>query len=283
LSAPADRQHLAAIVPQNDHLEKEEIPMQILARFRRAPSGKRRIVFLDELRGLGVCAMVVYHGLYTFAVLFEESVAETLLRLCQPLEPLFAALFIVLSGIACQLSRSNLKRGAYLAVVAAVVSAVTILVTPEQPIYFGILHLLSCAMMLTGLLLPYLNRLPIWPSIAVCGVVAVMTYRVWDGYLGIFTVPVIPLPDFLYQNNFLCWLGFYGPTFFSADYFPLLPWLFVFLGGVFFGRYAKDGDFPPWTYRSHVPFFSFCGRHALVIYLVHQPVFYGIGQLLRLL
>lgn len=118
-------------------------------------------------------------------------------------------------------------------------------------------------------------------SIAACGALFAFTANVWDGYLGFFSIPLIPLPDVLYETNWLCWLGVYSPTFQSADYFPLLPWIFVFFGGVFLGRYARAGKFPKWTYRRHVPFLSFFGRHALVLYVVHQPVFLGIGLLLN--
>lgn len=224
--------------------------------------------------------MVFYHGFYTFSALFGLAWSTALLHFFEPAEPFFAGLFLFISGIAANLTRSNLSRGLKLAVIAAVVSAVTFVVTPTQPIYFGILHLLSVAMLLTGFLLPFLNRIPVWPGIALCAIVVALTYNIWAGYLGFFSIPLLPLPHFLYTTNWLCWLGTYSPSFVSADYFPLLPWLFVFFAGVFFGRYAKDGAFPEWTYRRHVPFFSFLGRHALIIYIAHQPFFYGIGMLI---
>lgn len=197
----------------------------------------------------------------------------------KPIEPAFAALFIFISGIAANLTRSNLSRGIKLSFVAAAVTVATIIITPQQPIYFGVLHLLAVGMLLAGVLLPFFNKLPVWPSIAVCAVITALTYDIWSGYLGFFSAPLVPLPNFLYQTDWLCWLGTYSSDFFSADYFPIFPWLFVFFGGVFFGRYAKAGLFPKWTYRKHTRLFSFLGRHALIIYLAHQPLFYGIGLL----
>ena len=47
------------------------------------------------------------------------------------------------------------------------------------------------------------------------------------------------------------------------------------------GRLAKAGKFPAWTYPSRVPFFSFLGRHALLIYVLHQPVIYGAALLVQ--
>lgn len=249
---------------------------------KKPSSGKPRIHFLDEVRGFAVLCMVFYHGFFTFSTLFGFAWGATLLRFFQPAEPVFAGLFVFLSGIAANLTHSNLIRGLKLAVVALAVSAVTFLVTPNQPIYFGVLHLLSVAMILTGLILPFLNRVPIWPGIILCAAIVAFTCNIWEGYLGFFSIPLIDLPRFLYRTDWFLWMGTYSSTFFSADYFPLFPWLFVFLGGVFFGRYARDGKFPKWTYRSHVPPLSFLGRHALIIYIVHQPVFYGIGLITQL-
>ena len=136
-------------------------------------------------------------------------------------------------------------------------------------------------MLLTQPLKPLTDRIPIWTGIGICFCLTALTYHIWEGFLGFFSLPLIPLPEFLYQTDWLCWLGTYSDSFFSVDYFPIFPWLFVYFGGVFFGRLALRGRFPEWTYQSHVRFFSFLGRHALLLYIVHQPVFYGIAMLIR--
>ena len=255
--------------------------MELLSRLlpKKPSEQKDRIHFLDELRGFAVFCMVFYHGFYVFSELFRFEWSTSLLRFFQPLEPVYAAGFLVLSGIASNLSRSNLIRGVKLGVIAAAITVITVFVTPEQPIYFGILHLMSLAMILTGLLMNVFRKLPAWPSAAFCAAAAVFTYGVSDRFLGFFSVPLIPLPDALYQTDWLSFLGFYSSSYFSADYFPVLPWLFVFFAGVFFGRFAAEGRFPGWTYKKHVPFFAFIGRHALLIYLAHLPLFYGTGLL----
>ena len=40
--------------------------------------------------------------------------------------------------------------------------------------------------------------------------------------------------------------------------------------------WAKEGRFPRWMYRSRLPWLSWLGRHTLVIYVVHQPVVFGL-------
>ena len=83
-------------------------------------------------------------------------------------------------------------------------------------------------------------------------------------------------PDALYETNWLAPLGFHNASFLSADYFPLLPWAFVFAAGTFIGRWAARGQFPKWMYPSRVPPLSWMGRHALILYIVHQPVIIGV-------
>ena len=80
------------------------------------------------------------------------------------------------------------------------------------------------------------------------------------------------------------WLfGFTTPDFASADYFPLLPWFFVFLLGTWAGRYVKAGRLPQWFYTARAPRLALVGRHALLLYVLHQPLLYALTMLLRLI
>lgn len=38
----------------------------------------------------------------------------------------------------------------------------------------------------------------------------------------------------------------------------------------------RRARFPRWMYRSRLPWLSWLGRHTLVIYVVHQPVVFGL-------
>ncbi|HHV30915.1 MAG TPA: DUF1624 domain-containing protein [Clostridiales bacterium] len=243
---------------------------------REAPA-RRRIYAMDELRGFAVFCMVFYHGFYTLAYLYNLQVGMVLLRFFMPAEPWFAGLFILISGISSDLSRSNLKRGLKLLAVALGVTAVTALVVPEELIVFGILHFLSVCMIGYGLLKPFADRLQFsWAAVAVCALLYACTMHISFGYLGISPQMGVFLPDSLYRTNWLAPLGIFNLEFHSSDYFPLFPWMFVFAAGTILGKLAVQGKFPAFLYPSRVPFFSWLGRHALLIYIVHQPVIYGL-------
>lgn len=247
----------------------------------------KRIHLMDELRGFAVFCMVFYHGFYTLAFLMGQSWGEWLYRFFMPAEPWFAGLFIFIAGISSNLTHSNLVRGVKLLGVALLVTLATAIAVPDELIVFGILHFLSVCMIAFGLLQLLRRRLGrteeppfrLWP-VVVCAVLFIVTRYLASGYLQIPFVLRVFLPSGWYQA-WLASLGLPGPGFSSADYFPLLPWCFVFAAGTVVGRLAKAGKFPAWTYPSRVPFFSFLGRHALLIYVLHQPVIYGAALLVQ--
>jgi Predicted membrane protein len=238
---------------------------------------RRRINSMDELRGFAVFCMVFYHGFYTLAYLYNIQAGMVLLRFFMPAEPWFAGLFILISGVSSDLSHSNLNRGLKLLAVAVGVSVVTAFAVPDELITFGILHFLAVCMILYGLVKPFSDRFRFsWIAVAVCVLLYVLTMHISQGYLGFSPRLGVFLPDSLYRTNWLAPLGIFNEDFRSADYFPLLPWAFVFAAGTILGKLAAQGKFPEFLYPSRVPFFSWLGRHALVIYVVHQPVIYGV-------
>ena len=86
----------------------------------------------------------------------------------------------------------------------------------------------------------------------------------------------LELPRALYDAGFLFPLGLHPLIFASADYYPLLPWIFLFLAGYWLGEAFLQRRVPEFCYREHLPALGWIGRHALIIYLVHQPVVYGV-------
>ena len=151
--------------------------------------------------------------------------------------------------------------------------------TPAEPffeIYFGILHLLSLSMLIFSALRAGLDKINPIVGIIICIAIYIFTYGVSAGYVGIAGLKTFNLPAVLYRTNYFMPLGFFNSSFHSADYFPLLPHLFMFLTGTFVGVYATNGRFPAFTYHQRSKALCFLGRHALVIYIAHQPIIYGI-------
>ena len=247
----------------------------------------KRLELLDEVRGLCVMAMVCYHAFFVLATQFDVAWGQTLYDFFRPAQPVFAAMFILIAGICSRLSRDIKKRGFMLAVIALLISFLTLLVLPalgfeDMRVWFGVLHLLAASTLLFALFKKILDKIPALLGAIICLALFLLTAPVGQGYLGMFGFHAV-LPQALYQTNALFFLGFHTPDFVSFDYFPLLPYCFLFLFGSSMGKYAEKESFPPFCYIKHSAFFGFLGRRALPIYLLHVPVFYGLFYLVRII
>ncbi len=241
---------------------------------------KGRIHLLDELRGFAVVFMVCYHALYTIGYFFGWTWGMDTLKIIYPFGPYFAGLFIVIAGISSNLSHSNIDRGARLFFIAFAVTLVSyICVGNDDTIRFGILHMFSVVMMLYGLTSRILKVIPYPIGILFNLVMFILTYHLPEGKLSIPFIWEMKLPVEWYQTDFLYPLGFIKNGFSSGDFFPLFPWMFLFFAAVFFGRLAVQKKLPKFVYKSHVKPLAFIGKHSLLIYLLHQPVIFGICKL----
>ena len=246
-----------------------------------AKKKKWRMHMIDEVRGLAVICMIFYHAFYTIGFMFKLEWGVTLVDTFRPAEPWFAGVFIFISGMACNLSKSNLERGVKLGIIALGVTLVTYLVVPDFFITFGILHMLSVCMILYGLIGKYLLIIPIWLGAILNVLIFILLYHTPTGSFGIPFLISWNFPEEWYSTNFLFMFGFPNETFFSADYFPLLPWVFLFFCGSFIGRLIPKKKLPKWMAKKHIPPLAFVGRHALLFYLAHQPVIILICYLVQ--
>lgn len=246
------------------------------------PQAKKRIHFLDELRGLAVFCMVFYHAFYILGSFFEAEWAEYLFEFFMPVQPFFAGIFIFLCGTSCSLSKNNLKRGAVILGIALGMTLVTAVIMPKMgfvdcEIYFGILHFLAVSVIFYALVSKPLGRVSPYAGILLCAVLYAFTSEIGSGRLAYGELIEFTLPASLYETDILMPLGIYSPSFYSADYFPIFPDIFIFFSGVFAGRYFTANGYPEPFYKQRAAFLGWLGKKALIIYVVHMPIIYAIA------
>lgn len=240
---------------------------------------KRRYGIIDAIRAAAVVNMILYHLCYDIFIVFGvwEDFYLTLPAVIW--ERLICFTFIIISGVSLHFSRRGYRRGLLVFLCGMIVTLFTVLITPEQAIWFGVLHFLGCAMLLGTLLKPLLNRVDPLAAAAVFFLLFMLSYGIPDGFIGLFSFPLIQLPEGLYRFPPLAFLGLRSPDFFSADYFPLAPWSFLYFFGFELWRLITRKKLDRFLYRR-IPVLDFIGRHSLIIYMAHQPLLYGVCYLI---
>lgn len=235
-----------------------------------------RVHLIDEIRGFAIICMVVYHTFYDLVVLFGIDIPVFYSSFVNTLVFIFAGLFIFISGAACLYSRNNLKRGALCFMLGMAITVFTYFLMPASLDVFGILHMLGICMMLFSFTAPLVKKLPPLWSLFVCVILFAVTFNLPSGYLGFDGLFSIDIPSVFYSTSFLFPIGLANTSFYSVDYFPLIPWAFCFFGGSFFGVMLKEKKLPELFYKMHIRPLAFVGRHTLPIYILHQPVIYAV-------
>lgn len=172
---------------------------------QKAPAS--RYALLDELRGLDLVSMMLYHACWDMMFLFGiwmDWYAGMPGRLWQQT---ICWVFILLSGFCVPLGHRTLKRGAQVFAAGALVTVVTLVFMPEDRVVFGVLTFLGSAMLLTGVLEPLLKKIPPAVGLAVSAVLFAVCYPVGLGWVGLGGWKLM-LPQSLYANYFTAFLAF---------------------------------------------------------------------------
>ncbi len=239
----------------------------------------KRVGLLDEVRGFAIICMVIYHACYDLKYIFGVDVPIMFESWFGVIRDVFAGSFIFISGMVCRYSRSNMKRGIECFFIGMIMTFVLPFFT-DGTIMFGILHLLGSCMMLYGIGEKVLVKLPAWGGIIICAALYLFTVNIDEGYFGMESLLRIDIPEKAYEVGVLFPFGLHGNNFASSDYFPLLPWMFVFFGGSYFGEYAREGKLPKFFYPVKIRWLALIGRYTIWIYVLHQPLIYVLFSII---
>lgn len=242
-----------------------------------------RLPFLDVARGIAVAAMVIYHFCWDLryfgyiAADVEESLGWRLFARS------IATAFLFIVGVSLILSARNgirparfFRRLGVIVVASAAITVVTWFIFRDTFIFFGILHHIAVASVLGLLFL----RAPI----------AVVVGAVFICFLA---PPLLAGPAF--DHPAIVWLGLSSVYPRTNDFVPIFPWFGVVLAGIASARlwmlFAPRISIPA-LLRRREPIspprsavaraggaIIWAGRHSLIIYLLHQPILFGLVYL----
>lgn len=235
---------------------------------------------LDTVRGVCILSMVAYHGMYDLVDIFGLPSAWYTGLPGYIWQQSICWTFILLSGMCWQLSRRHVKRGVLLVGCGAAITLITWLVMPSQRILYGVLNLLGLSALLLIPLDKVFRKIPAWAGLGGALLLFALTKNVSRGSLGFEGLVLCRPPRWLYATDLLAVVGFPSPSFWSTDYFPLLPWFFLFCAGYFLWSLLDKSPRAKELLRPGLRPLSFLGRHSLVIYLIHQPALMAVFSVL---
>ena len=234
-----------------------------------APAKPARIAAIDAARGGALAGMVVYHLIWDFAHFDLIAPTAPFAPATRALSHVVASAFLALVGVSLALAHPHglrrdafLKRLALIAGAAALVTAASYAIDASEPILFGILHCIFVASLIAALFV----AAPPWAALIV-GALAVAA--------------PFALTSAAFNPPALVWIGLGTAAPATLDWRPLLPWAGVVLIGLGVAQ-AASPRLTDWRWTAWRPArrpgraFAFAGRHSLVIYLVHQPILFGL-------
>lgn len=236
----------------------------------------KRYTILDIIRGLALIGMTAYHAMWDLVYIYDVDIPWYKSNAAFMWQQSICWTFILLSGFCWNLGRKKLKRGLIVFGCSIVVSLVTAIFLPDASIMFGILSLIGTAMLVMIPLDKLFSKVSPYIGVAVCFALFIVTYNVNAGTLGFGDWEIVKLPKELYANLFTAYLGFPAPGFYSSDYFSVIPWLFLYQTGYFLYGVFKKHDWLKHLSAISIKPLEWIGRHSLLLYMLHQPVVYGV-------
>ncbi len=221
---------------------------------------------LDFIRGFAVVLMIVFHLCFDLNHFHYIEIDIYRGEFWHYFRFVIVTLFLLCVGISLYIVnekgynlQKDLKRFFIILANALAVSVASYFIFPNSFIYFGILHFIAVASILA---LPFVK----FPKIALIVGVLIIALTLWG------TINMHWLYDMLAKPLFL-------PVR-TEDLVPLTPWFGVVLIGIYFG-YAKAFiiNIPKNRVTQNI---SFLGKHALLAYMLHQPILFGSLYLISL-
>lgn len=203
---------------------------------------------------------------------------------CAPrnvIHPIFLFIFFAICGVSCTFSRSNLKRGIMLLFVALLVSVVTYLFDESVFIHFGTLTFLAFCILFWELLKRLCafcgDRAAKWVTAGVSAAVFLAVTLVFH-LLPLSSVAEIPDAwGWLFASH-PAWSTEYATSVSPGEFTGMIPWAALFFFGAAVGPllYGKKRTLLPFLDKPAWKPLCFIGRHALLVYCLHQLVLIGV-------
>ena len=234
---------------------------------------KERYYVVDYIRVCVILNMIIYHTLWDIMYLFGKDIPWFISGVGNIWQKFICITFIILSGFCWSLSRNHIKRGIYILAMGFLISFVTTVFVPEGSIKYGILTMIGSSVIIMIPLEKALNKINSFAGLILSFALYIVLKDINMGYIFFHKVS---LPKYLYKGELMTYMGFTEKGFYSADYFSLIPWIFMFIFGYFLYKVMKSKGWILYLKGVQNKLIEKISRGSLIIYMLHQPVVYGL-------
>lgn len=242
---------------------------------------KQRFYWIDNIRAIAMISMIIYHAVWDLVWLYGMDWSWYRSNLAFLWQQSICWTFILLSGFCWSFSKNPLKQGLIVSGGGLLVTLVTMIFSYDSRVIFGVLNLIGASALLMIPLRKYFEKISAGAGAVLMFLLFAFTYGINDRELGFFGLNLLELPWAFYKNMVTTFLGFPFPLFYSSDYFSIFPWTFLYFTGYFLYRLWKEEKIPgAKCFNRKLPVLTALGKKSLFIYMLHQPIIYGILELI---
>jgi uncharacterized membrane protein len=223
-----------------------------------------RVVALDIARGAAVVAMVAFHLIWdlgNFGYIDRDFPCSVGVKL---FGHSIAIAFLFIVGLSLVLARARgagleafWRRFFLIAGAAGLVSLGTHIVFPQAFVFFGILHCIALASLLAAPLLALR-----WQAALIVAALA--------------SLAPLAFSHPFFNPIWLSWIGLSTIEPLTNDYRPILPWSAAVFAGVAAAKFWAARGWRMIGENLDAGPLAWLGRHSLALYLLHQPLLFGV-------
>ena len=221
---------------------------------------RSRIYELDVLRGFAIFLMMIFHFSYDLTMFRFVEIDFLNDPFWVSFRVLIVSIFLSVVGMGLYVAYHKeilfnklIRRSVILLLASIVVSLGTFFMFPSQWIFFGIIHFI----LLASIVAVFFVKIPFTAFIVGITIVGLSFFDYINlNFLMDYTRELFNLP---YQ---------------TMDLVPFFPWL----GVVLIGIYLQYQNLYSFKFKNSIikNILAYMGKHSLLIYLIHQPILYGL-------